>query len=90
MASGEYASASEVVRAGLKALEREHNARTEWIRIKVEEALSDTRPGFLAEDVFARLEQQIRTRGAVSAPAQQSMSGSVMPQLSPPLSRMPI
>ncbi len=65
LASGEYASASEVVRAGLKALEREHNARTEWMRIKVEEALSDPRPGFLADDVFARLEQQIRTRGTV-------------------------
>ena len=63
LASGEYASASEVVRAGLKALEREHAARTEWMRAKVEEALSDPRPVIHVEDVFARLERQIRTRG---------------------------
>ena len=52
---GRYASASEVVRAGLRALEREETALTAWMKAKVQEALDDPGPSLPAEEVFARL-----------------------------------
>jgi antitoxin ParD1/3/4 len=52
---GRYASASEVVRAGLRALVREEEALTAWMKAKVDEALNDPRPSIPAEEVFARL-----------------------------------
>ncbi len=55
LATGEYESASEVVRAGLRALERERQALDALMRQKVREALDDPRPSIPAEDVFARL-----------------------------------
>jgi antitoxin ParD1/3/4 len=54
--SGAYSSASEILRAGLRALDREEAALDEIIRRKVEEAIADPRPSIPAEDVFARLE----------------------------------
>lgn len=57
VASGEYETASEAVRAALRALERERDALEEVVRIKVQEALDDPRPSIPAEDVFAELRQ---------------------------------
>jgi len=71
--SGEYASVSEVVRAGLEALDREDAVferlfppidedDPEWIayvREKVEEAFADPRPPIPAEEAFARLDAHI-------------------------------
>ena len=54
--SGRYASVSEVMRAALRALDREEEALDEWLRAKVQAALADPRPSIPAEDVFARLE----------------------------------
>jgi antitoxin ParD1/3/4 len=53
--SGAYDSASEVLRAALRALDREEAALDEILRRKVEASLADSRPSIPAEDVFARL-----------------------------------
>lgn len=53
--AGEYASASEVVRAGLRALEREDELFDEILKAKVEEALADPRPSISLDEAFGRL-----------------------------------
>ncbi len=53
--SGAYASASEVVRAAVRALDREEAALTDWLRRRVDEAFADPRPSQPARDVFRRL-----------------------------------
>jgi antitoxin ParD1/3/4 len=55
VASGAYESASEVLRAGLRALEREETALNELIREKVLEAMNDPSPDIPALEVFDRL-----------------------------------
>jgi antitoxin ParD1/3/4 len=53
--SGLYESASEVIRAALRALEREEAAMDEIMRQKILASLADPRADIPAEDVFARL-----------------------------------
>ena len=53
--SGAYASASEVMRAALRALDREETAINDWLRKKVDESLADPRPNVPADTVFKRL-----------------------------------
>jgi len=53
--SGAYDSASEVMRAALRALDREEAALEEVLRRKVEASLADSRLSIPAEDVFSRL-----------------------------------
>jgi antitoxin ParD1/3/4 len=53
--SGAYASASEVLRAAVRALDREEAAIDDWVRRRVDEALVDPRPDIPARDVFERL-----------------------------------
>ncbi len=72
--SGDYASISEVVRAGLRALDREEEAldrlfgppadeddpaRKAWVRARIEEALNDPRPPIPAAEAFADLDARI-------------------------------
>jgi len=53
--SGAYASVSEVVRAAVRALDREDAALDDWLRRRVDEAFADPRPNVPAAKVFARL-----------------------------------
>jgi antitoxin ParD1/3/4 len=53
--SGAYGSASEIMRAAVRALDREDAALDEVLQRKVEAALADPRPSRPAQDVFARL-----------------------------------
>jgi antitoxin ParD1/3/4 len=55
--SGAYASVSEVLRAAVRALDREDAALDDWLRERIEEALTDPRPNVPARDVFERLRQ---------------------------------
>jgi len=56
--SGAYASTSEVLRAAVRALEREEEAITEWLRQRVDEAFADPRPNIPASEVFKRLRER--------------------------------
>jgi antitoxin ParD1/3/4 len=68
--SGEFESASEVVRAALRALDREKDILDEAMRAKLREAMDDPRPSIPAAKVFAHLrafhEDQVKAdkRGA--------------------------
>ena len=54
---GTYASTSEVMRAALRALEREEHILDQVADAKIREAIDDPRPGIPADDVFDRLER---------------------------------
>lgn len=56
--SGRYGSLSEVVRAGLRALEREEQALDAILKARVEEALADPSPSIPQADVFVVLRAQ--------------------------------
>lgn len=55
--SGSYSSASEVIRAALRALDREEEALDEMLRLKIQDAIDDPRPGRDAVEVFERIEK---------------------------------
>jgi len=53
LASGRFASMSELVRAGLRALDREEAALDALLRAHVAEALADERPAMPMHEAFA-------------------------------------
>jgi antitoxin ParD1/3/4 len=55
IAEGRYASMSEVVRAGLRALDREEAEFDAILKAKVEEALADPRPYIPFEEAMAQV-----------------------------------
>jgi antitoxin ParD1/3/4 len=65
--SGAYASASEVLRAALRALDREEAAVSEWLRQRVDEAFADPRPNIPARDVFKKLREHHAARAKAGA-----------------------
>ena len=65
--AGGYASLSEVVRAGLRALESEDAALDAILKKRVEEALADPRPDLSADEVDAAMEALHRQRVARDA-----------------------
>ena len=63
VAAGRYASLSEVVRAGLRALDREEAALDAVLKARVEAALADPAASVSHDDVFAALRDH-HQRGA--------------------------
>lgn len=63
---GDYASVSEVVRAGLRALDREEEAFQAILRAKVTEALGDPTPAIPIDQAFAELDARIARHKAKS------------------------
>jgi len=53
---GRYSSASEVIRDGLRALDREDELFDEILKAKVAEALADPRPSLSSEEVDASIQ----------------------------------
>jgi antitoxin ParD1/3/4 len=56
--TGAYASTSEVLRAAVRALDREDAAVTDWLRQRVDESLNDPRASIPADTVFDRLHKR--------------------------------
>lgn len=58
VASGQFASASELMREAFRAWQKqqdEHEERLASIRARVQKSMDDPRPSIPADDVFARL-----------------------------------
>lgn len=53
--SGAYSSVSEVIRAGLRALDREEAALDALLKARVRRSLADPGPDIPADDVFAEI-----------------------------------
>ncbi|GLS32130.1 antitoxin ParD1/3/4 [Mesorhizobium albiziae] len=66
LASGSYDSASEVMRAALRALDREESAINEIMRNKIREALDDPRPDLSSDEVSEHFERKHKERMKVS------------------------
>ncbi|MDB5472561.1 MAG: putative addiction module antidote proteinCopG/Arc/MetJ family [Caulobacter sp.] len=62
VASGEYESVSEVVRAGLRALEREEADLDAWARARIEAYEKDPRPLISWDEAKARLKAHHEAR----------------------------
>jgi len=66
VASGEYATESEVIRAGLRALQARDAAVDKWLRDEVaksyDEYAADPSIGIPADDIMARLRASYRAR----------------------------
>lgn len=59
---GKYSTMSEVVREGLRALDREEAMLDAIYKAKIEEAIADPRPRISLEEAFARVEEAARLR----------------------------
>lgn len=57
--SGDYASVSEVLREGLRALDREEEAMLDLVRIRLAEMDANPRPSIPIEEAFARMDAYI-------------------------------
>ena len=64
VATGRYENASEVVRAAVRALDREEAAMNEWLKQRIQESLSDPAPDRPAAAVFRRLRARAKSKAA--------------------------
>jgi antitoxin ParD1/3/4 len=62
LASGRFASMSELMREGLRALDRQEAMLDELYRAKLAEALADPRPTSSAEETFAEVRSAAKER----------------------------
>lgn len=62
IAAGKYSTMSEVVREGLRALDRQEAMLDAIYKAKIEEALADPRPSIPLEEAFARVREAARKR----------------------------
>ncbi len=65
--SGEYASASDVISAGLQALQAEEEEQAErlaWVKARIRASLDNPGPGHSNEEVFAELRARLRAKAA--------------------------
>ncbi len=62
VASGRYSSLSEVVRAGIRALDRQEQALDAWIERRIADVEADPRPSIPADEVFASLRARLAAR----------------------------
>lgn len=65
--SGQYATASEVIRAGLRALQAEEEERAdrlEAIKARIRASIEDPGPGHSNEEVFAEVRARLMAKAA--------------------------
>jgi antitoxin ParD1/3/4 len=62
IAAGKYSTMSEVVREGLRALDRQEAMLDAIYKAKIEEALANPRPPIPLEEAFARVREAARIR----------------------------
>lgn len=67
VASGRYASVSEVVRAGLRALDREEAALDAVLKARIEAALADPAASIPQDQVFADLKAHHENRSKLGS-----------------------
>jgi antitoxin ParD1/3/4 len=66
IASGAYATADEVIQAGLRALEREEADTNAWLVELAEESLADPEPSIPAAEVFEEIYEMHRKGRAIA------------------------
>jgi len=69
VASGAYDSASEVIRAALRALDREEQAVNEVLRARIRTSIDDPRPSLTADEAEAEMARFMNSESKASRSA---------------------
>lgn len=62
--AGSYASASEVVRAALRALRREDEDQIALVKARIRSSVANLGPGYTSDEVFGRLRSRLEAKAA--------------------------